>query len=48
MADGVPTRCGMVDFPVRNVTDAHAELNVFLAEMKPLVKAADDVVAERF
>lgn len=48
LADGVPTRCGMVDFPVRNVADAHAELNVFLAEMKPLVKAADDVVAERF
>ena len=48
LTDGVPTKCGMVEFPVKNVTDAHAEVNVFLAEMKPLVMASKDVVAERF
>lgn len=45
---GIPVQCGMVEFPVRNVQDAHAELNVFLSEMLPLLDRADTIAAERF
>ena len=48
LTDGVPTSCGLIEFPVRNVTDAHSELNVFMDEITPLIGAAESTVAERF
>lgn len=48
LKDELPFQCGMVEFPVRNVPDAHAELLVFLDEMKPLVKQSEQICAERF